>query len=106
MRQTVAYSIYAALLLCLLWPAGLCAKKRPAPSPPDVQELRADSLMSRVRFFAPMYEEAVSAYKADLYIKGRIHILKQNFLLRFWPDIFGVYDGNLWRTELLCSGHL
>ena len=74
MRQTVVYSIYTALLLCLLWPAGLCAKKRPAPSPPDVQELRADSLMSRVRFFAPMYEEAVSAYKADLYIKGRIHI--------------------------------
>lgn len=93
MRQTVAYSIYAALLLCLLWPAGLCAKKRPASSPPDVQELRADSLMSRVRFFAPMYEEAVSAYKADLYIKGRIHILKQNFLLRFWPDIFRLRKG-------------
>ena len=93
MRQTVAYSIYAALLLCLLWPAGLCARKRPAPSPPDVQELRADSLMSRVRFFAPMYEEAVSAYKADLYIKGRIHILKHNFLLRFWPDIFRLRKG-------------
>ena len=93
MRQTVAYSIYVALLLCLLCPAGLCAKKRPAPSSPDVQELRADSLMSRVRFFAPMYEEAVSAYKADLYIKGRIHILKHNFLLRFWPDIFRLRKG-------------
>ena len=85
--------LYILLAWCLLWPAALCAKKRPAPTPPDVQELRADSLMSRVRFFAPMYEEAVSAYKANLYIKGRIHILKQNFLLRFWPDIFRLRKG-------------
>ena len=39
----------------------------------------ADSLMSRVIFFAPMYEEAVGAYKAEIYVKGRINIRKQNF---------------------------
>lgn len=92
-RQTVILYIYIWLALCLLGPANLYAKKRPAPLPPDVQELRADSLMSRVIFFAPMYEEAVSAYKAELYIKGRINIEKQNFLLRFWPSIFRLRKG-------------
>ena len=93
MRQTYTYYIYALLACCLLWAAPLPARKRQAPPAPDVQELRADSLMERVIFFAPMYEEAVAAYKADLYIKGRIHVKKQNFLLRFWPSIFRLRRG-------------
>lgn len=77
----------------LLLPVCLCAKKRTPPLPPEPQVRTADSLMSRAIFFAPMYEEAVGAYKAELYIKGRIHILKQNFLLRFWPSIFRLRKG-------------
>lgn len=84
---------YILLGVCLLLPAALHARKRQSPVPPDTREVRADSLMSRVIFFAPMYEEAVSAYKADLYIKGHIHIKKQNFLLRFWPSIFRLRKG-------------
>lgn len=92
-RKKLRHSLYIILWVCLLLPVTLCAKKRQAVLPTDVQELKADSLMSRVIFFAPMYEEAVSSYKANLYIKGRIDILKQNFLLRFWPDIFRLRKG-------------
>lgn len=81
------------MVLLLALPLTLCAKKRASALPPDLQVRMADSLMSRVIFFAPMYEKAVEAYKAELYIKGRIHIRKQNFLLRFWPSIFRLRKG-------------
>lgn len=91
--KKLRHALYIILGLCFLLPFPLCAKKHQSSLPPDMQSLMADSLMSRVIFFAPMYEESVSAYKANLYIKGRVHIRKQNFLLRFWPNIFRLRKG-------------
>ena len=84
---------FVYILIILLLPVGMCAKKRVSLSSSDWETRMADSLMSRVIFFAPMYEEAVGAYKAEIYVKGRINIRKQNFLLRFWPSIFRLRKG-------------
>ncbi|MDR0940261.1 MAG: DUF5686 family protein [Mediterranea sp.] len=38
--------------------------------------------------FAPLYETIVSDYRAGLYIKGRLNILKKNFIFRYVPKLF------------------
>lgn len=92
-NETLKRYIYILMGLLLALPACLWAGGRAPLLPPDPQTRAADSLMSRVIFFAPMYEQAVGAYKAELYIKGCINIRKQNFLLRFWPSIFRFRKG-------------
>ena len=49
--------------------------------------------MDKVIFFAPLYESIVDSYKAELYIKGRINIRKQNKLLKFIPTMFRIRKG-------------
>lgn len=89
LKQTVYIWLMA---LFLLFPSCLCAESASLLSSAPVLQ-KADSLMSRVIFFAPMYEDAVDSYKAQLYIKGLIHVRKQNFLLRFWPSIVSLRKG-------------
>lgn len=52
-------------------------------SPKTVSSLQGDSIMQKVIQHAEKYRTAVSQYEAEIYIKGRTEILKQNFLMRF-----------------------
>ena len=49
--------------------------------------------MEKVIFFAPLYERIVDSYNAELYIKGKINIKKQNKLLRYIPTLFRIRKG-------------
>ncbi len=49
--------------------------------------------MQKVIFFAPFYEGIVEEYRAELYIKGRVNIRKQNRILRFLPSMFRLRKG-------------
>lgn len=55
----------------------------------DTQE-RADSIMRLVIDKATLYQKAVSKYEAEIYIKGRTEILKQNMLIRLAHHIFPI----------------
>ena len=87
MPETLMRTVYIWLMAILL-PACLFAKGQVSSRPSDKEEVPdADSLISQVIAFAPMYEQAVESYNAQFYIKGLINIRKHNFLLRFWPSI-------------------
>lgn len=51
---------------------------------------QADSIMREVIRRASLYENAISNYEAEIYIKGRTEILKQNYLMRFAHHLFPV----------------
>lgn len=59
---------------------------------PSVRQ--ADSIMRLVIANASGYASAVSKYDAEIYIKGRTEILKQNFLMRFAHHLFPVNRKN------------
>ncbi len=50
----------------------------------------ADSIMKHVIKHSSEYANAISRYKAGIYIKGRTEILKHNFLIRYANHIFPV----------------
>lgn len=81
------------LMVCVLFPAFQEAVARTVPYPNDAKSRSADSIMERVIFFAPLYESVVDNYKAELYVKGRIHIRKKNRLLQFIPSMFKLQKG-------------
>lgn len=51
---------------------------------------KADSIMTYVIAHAAEYAHAISRYKAEIYIKGRTEILKQNFLMQYANHLFPV----------------
>lgn len=51
---------------------------------------QGDSIMRLVISHAERYKNIISSYEADIYIKGRTEILKQNFLMRFAHHLFPV----------------
>lgn len=51
---------------------------------------RADSIMHLVIEKAAQYQNTVSKYEAEIYIKGRTEILKQNMLIRLAHHIFPI----------------
>lgn len=53
----------------------------------------ADSIMSKVIYFAPYYAGLVDEYKAELYIKGRMNVKKKNHIIRFLPSMFRLRKG-------------
>lgn len=53
----------------------------------------ADSLIERVRQRAPEYFESVQEYRAQLKVKGDIHIGRKNALIRYLPHMFRVKSG-------------
>lgn len=86
--------ILSVLFLLLLWSggghaAGAKAIRRPA----DKAVRDADSIMEKVIFFAPFYENLVDDYRAELYIKGKVNVRKKNHLLRFVPSMFRLRKG-------------
>lgn len=63
------------------------------PIPGTSTSVSADSIIKKVMAFAPFYENIVSEYKADLYIKGVLDIKRQNFILRYVPSMFRLQKG-------------
>ena len=79
-------------ILLLLFPLGK-VRAGYAPYPYQGKLISADSIMEKVIFFAPLYERIVDSYNAELYIKGKINIKKQNKLLRYIPTLFRIRKG-------------
>lgn len=59
-------------------------------APKTESSIRGDSIMQQVIKHAAKYQGVVSRYEAEIYIKGRSEILKQNYLIRFAHHIFPV----------------
>lgn len=49
---------------------------------------KADSIMTLVIKFASLYESLVTDYRAELYVKGKMHVRKRNQIARFVPSMF------------------
>lgn len=90
-------------ILVLLWIAvntfanekGFYSDKMSFLKKTDLPSVRqADSIMRLVIANAAGYASAVSKYDAEIYIKGRTEILKQNFLMRFAHHLFPVNRKN------------
>lgn len=82
------------LLVCLAGSGtGLHVWAGESPVIHGYTEHKADSIMERVRFFAPFYDGLVDGYKAHLYIKGEIDVRKKNALIRLLPSMFHLRKG-------------
>ena len=77
------------LLLVALIPSSYSISVSPGAEGRD----GADSIMERVRFFAPFYDGLVDDYRANLYVKGEVDVHRKNFLLRFIPSMFHLRKG-------------
>ena len=86
--------LIACLLLLLTGSAarGMQVAAEDGKHPEQLQTL-ADSVMERVIFFAPFYEKIIEEYRAQLYIKGTVEILKKNHLMRYIPTMFRLRKG-------------
>lgn len=78
--------IIGILILCLLLPLGMSAKrsKKRIPDKPVV----ADSILQNIFQFSPFYSRIIDEYKADLYLKGKLKVHKRNHLIRYVPSMF------------------
>lgn len=64
-----------------------------AERPFELHSFSADSVIDRLMFFAPTYENIVDEYWATLYIKGQMNARKRNLLMRYIPSMFRVRRG-------------
>ena len=85
-RSSIFTYILLPLFLFFLIPDEGMAKKWKSDLY-DKPEL-ADSILSKVISSASSYEKIVEDYKADLYIKGKMNMLKRNHLIKFVPSMF------------------
>lgn len=53
----------------------------------------ADTILTRIFRSASVYAEEVGEYKADLYLKGRLQIHKQNKIIKYVPSMFRFEKG-------------
>lgn len=53
----------------------------------------ADTILTRIFRSASVYAEEVGEYKADLYLKGRLQIHKQNRIIKYVPSMFRFEKG-------------
>lgn len=87
MRRIVGF----ILIICLgTWfvPAGLSAKKsiKDFGDKPVV----SDTIMENIFQLAPFYARIFDEYKADIYMKAKVNVVKSNMLLRYIPTIVRV----------------
>ena len=52
-----------------------------------------DSIVQNVMKFAPCYGQLVKEYRANLYIKGKLHVKKKNLMFRYLPSLFRLRKG-------------
>ena len=85
MNKIVTYSLKPCLLLLLaLLVLPLQARRN---------WTLADSLVEQVRERAPRYAKTVSEYRAQLYVKGDLHVDRKNMLLQALPHMFHLQKG-------------
>ena len=90
MYRVVAYM--SILLLLLMFPfVGLLAKEGKVRS--YDKPLVPDSILRNVFQFSPFYSRIVDEYKADIYMKQRVKVHKQNRLVRYIPSMFRLEKG-------------
>ena len=100
--------IIKCLLVCcvltLCTGGVLCAKEsqKEAYDKPFVP----DSILQNVFQFSPFYSRIVDEYKADVYMKQRVKVHKQNKLVRYIPSMFRLEKGvNDYILESLSEIH-
>ena len=100
--------IIKCLLVCcvltLCTGGVLCAKEsqKEAYDKPFVP----DSILQNVFQFSPFYSRIVDEYKADVYMKQRVKVHKQNKLVRYIPSMFRLEKGvNDYILESLSEMH-
>ena len=93
------------LLLLLMCPmVGLSAKEGKVRS--YDKPLVPDSILQNVFQFSPFYSRIVDEYKADVYMKQRVKVHKQNKLVRYIPSMFRLEKGvNDYIIESLSEMH-
>lgn len=88
MRSKLFIVFVSVFALFLLFPPGISAKKK------KTQQLQKpvapDSVLNNVILFAPLYENVVERYNADLYIKGKLDVIRRNHLIRVVPSMFKI----------------
>lgn len=84
MKKFLAIIIYALTRICL------CTAS--PESSPDMLR-RCDSLMKHVYSYADYNSRIVDQYRAQLYMKGRLHVAKKNLGLRYVPHMFRFEKG-------------
>ena len=85
MNKIVTYSFRHCLLLFLM----LCV----LPLQARKSWTLADSLVERMRDLAPRYAKTVSEYRAELYVKGDLHVDRKNLLMQALPHMFHLQKG-------------
>ncbi len=80
--------IWLALLLC---PLCVIAEEEAImlPDKPAVSRLILENLFNH----SPSYARLIDEYKADVYMKGRVKVHKQNKLIRYVPSMFRLEKG-------------
>ena len=78
-------------LLTMLFPFALMAEENDMTIPG--KQHVPDSIMQNIFQFSPFYSHIVDGYKADVYLKGRVKVKKQNKLVRYIPSMFRLEDG-------------
>ncbi len=63
------------------------------PSLPDDCEMKIEQLVDELIYFAKRNEEYVTEYKANVYTKAKVNILRKNFILRYLPTMFKIQRG-------------
>ncbi|MBB3893733.1 hypothetical protein GGR07_000032 [Bacteroides pyogenes] len=86
-------NILTGWLLCLFFLFPARGEASVVLNPYTRQGISVDSIIERMMTFAPSYEMIVNEYRAGLYIKGKIHIRKKNFILRYVPSMFRLQRG-------------
>lgn len=64
-----------------IWPHVTCGQ--------DISE----QMLQRMFRAAEEYSDTVKAYRADLYLKGRLHLYRQNRIIRYVPSMFRFEKG-------------
>lgn len=85
MNKIVTYSLRPCLLLLMV----LCV----LPLQARKSWTLADSLVERMRDLAPRYAKTVSEYRAELYVKGDLHVDRKNLLMQALPHMFHLQKG-------------
>lgn len=83
------YQILKLLLfICFSSTSSLFARAVEGSNTIEKRRTSSDSIVDNVLHFSAMYEKIVESYNAQLYIKSKKIINKQNYLLRFAPSMF------------------
>ncbi len=81
-------------IVYLLWVLLPCKGKAQIPwEPSDEPKEVLDSVISNLLSFAPLYENIIHEYRADLYIKGKMNVHKRNQIIWMVPNMFRMQKG-------------